>query len=169
MAHFNSFFNNYLFFKFINKCQKEILRCAPPSSHVSDFLLFLIHHSRVPNRFHKFSTSPNYMDPVYLALEIMCLADSRINFPYFFSNLNIYRILGLTRLKLNFFDIFHLIPCFQHLLLFPGFSRFCHIYSNMVSRLQSHWFQTYRATTRRQFLQLIPQEFLLFIWFASKG
>ena len=31
------FFNNYLFFKFINKCKKEILRCAPPSSHVCDF------------------------------------------------------------------------------------------------------------------------------------
>ena len=26
------------FSKFINKCQKEILRCAPPSSHVCDFL-----------------------------------------------------------------------------------------------------------------------------------
>ena len=26
-----------MFFKFINKCQKEILRCAPPSSHVCDF------------------------------------------------------------------------------------------------------------------------------------
>ena len=29
--------HKYLFFKFINKCQKEILRCAPPS-HVCDFL-----------------------------------------------------------------------------------------------------------------------------------
>ena len=38
LAHFNSFFNNYLFFKFINKCQKEILRCALPSSHMCDFL-----------------------------------------------------------------------------------------------------------------------------------
>ena len=37
LACFNSFFNNYLHFKFINKCQKEILRCAPPSSHVCDF------------------------------------------------------------------------------------------------------------------------------------
>ena len=36
------FLNNYLFFKFIRKCQKEILRCAPvPSSHVCDFLAFL--------------------------------------------------------------------------------------------------------------------------------
>ena len=25
IGHFNSFYNNYLFFKFINKCQKEIL------------------------------------------------------------------------------------------------------------------------------------------------
>ena len=33
------FFNNYLFFKFINKWQNEILRCAPPSSHVCDFFL----------------------------------------------------------------------------------------------------------------------------------
>ena len=31
------FFYTYLFFKFINKCQKEILRCTPPSSHVCDF------------------------------------------------------------------------------------------------------------------------------------
>ena len=30
------FFNDYLFFKLINKCQKEILRCAPPS-HACDF------------------------------------------------------------------------------------------------------------------------------------
>ena len=30
-------FNIYLFFKFINKWQKEILRCAQPSSHVCDF------------------------------------------------------------------------------------------------------------------------------------
>ena len=37
LAHFNSFFNNYLFFKFINNCQKKILRCAPPSLHVCDF------------------------------------------------------------------------------------------------------------------------------------
>ena len=33
------FFNNYLFFKFINKCWKEISRCAPPSSHVCDIFL----------------------------------------------------------------------------------------------------------------------------------
>ena len=33
------FFNKQLFFKFINKWQKEILRCAPPSSHACDFLL----------------------------------------------------------------------------------------------------------------------------------
>ena len=26
-----------MFFKFINKCQAEILRCVPPSSHVCDF------------------------------------------------------------------------------------------------------------------------------------
>ena len=36
-----------MFFKFINKYQKEILRCAPPSSHVCDFsvshsLLFFV-------------------------------------------------------------------------------------------------------------------------------
>ena len=37
LAHFNIFFSNYLFFKFINKCQKEILKCVPPSSHVCDF------------------------------------------------------------------------------------------------------------------------------------
>ena len=28
LAHFDSFFNNNLFSNFINKCQKEILRCA---------------------------------------------------------------------------------------------------------------------------------------------
>ena len=32
------FFNKYLFFKFISKCEKEILRCTPPSLHVCDFL-----------------------------------------------------------------------------------------------------------------------------------
>ena len=38
--HLFSFFQNSDFSgfsKFINKCQKEILRCAPPSSHVCDF------------------------------------------------------------------------------------------------------------------------------------
>ena len=37
---FFSFFQNSDFSgfsKFINKCQKEIVRCAPPSSHVCDF------------------------------------------------------------------------------------------------------------------------------------
>ena len=34
LAHFKSFLNHYLSLKFINKCQKEILRCVPPSSHV---------------------------------------------------------------------------------------------------------------------------------------
>ena len=29
------------FSKFINKCQKEILRCAPPSSHMFDFFVKL--------------------------------------------------------------------------------------------------------------------------------
>ena len=33
----NSDFSGFL--KFINKCQKEILRCAPPSSHLCDFFL----------------------------------------------------------------------------------------------------------------------------------
>ena len=42
LAHFNSFLNNYLFFKFTNKCQKEILRCAPSSLHVCDFYLYWI-------------------------------------------------------------------------------------------------------------------------------
>ena len=37
LAHFNSSLNKQLIFKFMNKCQKEILRCAPPSSHVCDF------------------------------------------------------------------------------------------------------------------------------------
>ena len=32
------FLNKYLFFKFIRKCQKEILSCAPGDSHVCDFL-----------------------------------------------------------------------------------------------------------------------------------
>ena len=41
LAYFNIFLNNYLFFKFMNKCQKEILRCALPS-HVCDFLSFTL-------------------------------------------------------------------------------------------------------------------------------
>ena len=39
-SNFFSFFQNSDFLdfsKFINKCQKEILRCAPPSSYVFDF------------------------------------------------------------------------------------------------------------------------------------
>ena len=35
--HQQFFFNKKLFFNFINKCQTEILGCAPPS-HVCDFL-----------------------------------------------------------------------------------------------------------------------------------
>ena len=40
---FFSFFQNSDFLgfsKFISKCQKEILRCAPPSSHVCDFFSY---------------------------------------------------------------------------------------------------------------------------------
>ena len=39
-AMFFSFFQNSdfsTFLKSVNKCQKEILRCAPPSSHMCDF------------------------------------------------------------------------------------------------------------------------------------
>ena len=43
LAHVNSFLSNYLFSKFINKCQKEILRCAPPSLHVCNFYFFCVH------------------------------------------------------------------------------------------------------------------------------
>ena len=32
LTHFNSFSNKYLFFKFIGKCQKEMLSCTPPFS-----------------------------------------------------------------------------------------------------------------------------------------
>ena len=44
LAHFSSFFNNYLFFKFINKFPKEMLRCASPS-HVCDFLHHVLLHN----------------------------------------------------------------------------------------------------------------------------
>ena len=48
LAHFSGFLNGYLFFKFISKWQKEILRCVPPSSRVYDFLnfkrLFFVFH-----------------------------------------------------------------------------------------------------------------------------
>ena len=42
------FFNNYLFSKFINKCQKEILRCAPPSSQVCDFFSKSLEEGKLP-------------------------------------------------------------------------------------------------------------------------
>ena len=46
------FFQNSDFSKFISKCQKEILRCAPLSSHVCDFWGFfcldmLVHLSSI--------------------------------------------------------------------------------------------------------------------------
>ena len=44
-AVFFSFFQNSDLLdlsKFISNCQKEILRCAPPSSHVSDFSYILV-------------------------------------------------------------------------------------------------------------------------------
>ena len=53
-AIFFSFFQNSDFLgfsKFINKCQKEILRCAPPSSHECDFL---------QKHFIKESTNPSF-------------------------------------------------------------------------------------------------------------
>ena len=37
------FLNKYLFFKFISKYQKDILRCAPPSSHVCGFFVHIAH------------------------------------------------------------------------------------------------------------------------------
>ena len=36
------FFNKKLFFKFINKCQTEILLCAPRTSHVCDFFFLYV-------------------------------------------------------------------------------------------------------------------------------
>ena len=96
-------------------------------------------HSRV-HKFHKFSSNPNYMDPVYLVLENMSHADARINFSINFSSSDIFRIFGLTRLKFNFFDIFHLILSFQHLLLFFTSTSTC--------------YQAYRTKRRRQFLPL---------------
>ena len=35
-----TFSSKLLLFKFINKCQTEIMRCTPPSSHVCDFFCF---------------------------------------------------------------------------------------------------------------------------------
>ena len=43
------------FLKFINKCQKEILRCAPPSSHLCDFFFLKMTEYRV--NFRKFQKS----------------------------------------------------------------------------------------------------------------
>ena len=40
IGSFQQFFNKYFFFKFINKCQKEILKCGPRSSYVCDFFFF---------------------------------------------------------------------------------------------------------------------------------
>ena len=49
------------FSKFINKCQKEILRCAPPSSHVCDFFvkLWLIWSQLVLSRTELPKCTPN--------------------------------------------------------------------------------------------------------------
>ena len=76
LAHFISFFNfNFLiFFKFINKCQKEILRCVPPSSHVCDFLKissnssskFVVQLDKVTEGFHIWA---NRICPSYLINE----------------------------------------------------------------------------------------------------
>ena len=53
LGNFNSFLNN-LFFEFINKCLKEILRCVPPSSHVCDFLFFSFKRKTLYRRCLKF-------------------------------------------------------------------------------------------------------------------
>ena len=71
-AHFNSFFSNYLFFKFINKCQKEILRCVPPSSHMRDFCYIftvtVLKFHYVKYHFHKMLWS-NAFSPVDFAFD----------------------------------------------------------------------------------------------------
>ena len=44
-AIYFSFFQNFDFLgfsNFINKCQKEVMRCVPPSSHVCDFSYILV-------------------------------------------------------------------------------------------------------------------------------
>ena len=59
------FFNNYLFLKFINKCQKEILRCAPLSSHVCDFLYYraeVLKGSKSPTRKNVSENQPTMTD-----------------------------------------------------------------------------------------------------------
>ena len=45
LQQYFSFFQNSDFpgfSKFINKCQEEILTCAPPSSHVCDFIFYFL-------------------------------------------------------------------------------------------------------------------------------
>ena len=42
LASFHSFLNKYLFFKLFSKCLKEIMRCAPPSTHMCNFFKILI-------------------------------------------------------------------------------------------------------------------------------
>ena len=48
LGPFQHFFSKYLFFKFISKCQKEILRCAPLSSHVCNFLFLVRYFFKIP-------------------------------------------------------------------------------------------------------------------------
>ena len=58
MVHFNRFFNEWLFFKVIKKCQTEILKCVPPSSHVCVFLIFsikLFAHCYIKPKYKKFN------------------------------------------------------------------------------------------------------------------
>ena len=71
-----------------------------------------------------------------------------------FSTSNICKVFGLIILKFNF------LKCFTYFYVFS----LCHLFlvlQNLVTST-STWSQPYRATTRRQFLPLFPQEFLLF-------
>ena len=47
LTYFNRFFNNFLFLKFINKCQRNIFKCGPPSLHEWDFFFSYFHHFKI--------------------------------------------------------------------------------------------------------------------------
>ena len=99
------------------------------------------------------------MDPVYLVLENMSHADARINFSINFSSSDIFRIFGLTRLKFNFFDIFHLIL---------SFVAFFHIYFNVLSSVQSQKKETVFTVALIFFYKQLVYKQLALRWQIAK-
>ena len=117
-AHINSFLNNYLFLKFINKCQNEILRCAPPSSHMCDIFqnLSLMYICNLRWRHSRFRTLRRCCRGIFNFLTLKIWEIDLLGTCYIYTDLETCSIVELQNQKFSSLFFWHQC-CKQHLKL----------------------------------------------------